>query len=295
MVLVEGDIAVFQINWKDKVANLLALSQLLNLGLDSFVFLDDNPAERAHVQFSLPEVAVPELPSDVTEWLSVFQAACFFEATGFTQEDRERAGYYRANATRAALLQSSQGQDDYLRSLDMEMEIASFDAVGRKRIAQLIAKSNQFNLTTRRYSETEVAAAESDPLRIALQIRLRDVFGDNGIISVVVADCREDAIDVETWLMSCRVLGRGVPEAVLDWLVAEARRQGKSFVRGTFVPTKKNMMVADHYRSLGFDLLDQRPDATTSWQLRVEGYRNKRPPIRVVDRILASHADEKAG
>jgi FkbH-like protein len=287
MVLDEQDIAVFQINWKDKAANLTALSQILNLGLDSFVFLDDNPAERAQIRFALPEVAVPELPNDVTEWLAVFQAACYFETTGFTQEDRERAGYYRANAMRAAQLQSSAGQEDYLRSLDMEMEIASFDAVGRKRIAQLIAKSNQFNLTTKRYSEADVAAAESDPKRIALQIRLRDIFGDNGMISVVIADRRENSLDIETWLMSCRVLGRGVPEAVLDWLVAEARRLGKRFIRGTFIPTKKNMMVAGHYRVLGFDLVDEKPDATTYWQLSVDGYRDKQPPIRVLDRIVA--------
>jgi FkbH-like protein len=287
MVLDEEDIAVFQINWRDKAANLTALSKILDLGLDSFVFLDDNPAERAQIRFALPEVAVPELPKDVTEWLAVFQAACYFETTGFTEEDRQRAGYYRANAIRAAQLQSSAGQEDYLRSLEMEMDIAPFDAIGRKRIAQLISKSNQFNLTTKRYSEADVAAAESDPRRITLQVRLRDIFGDNGMISVVIVDRRENSLDIETWLMSCRVLGRGVPEAVLDWLVAEARRLGKSFIRGTFIPTKKNMMVADHYRVLGFDLIDQKPYATTNWQLSVDAYNEKKPPIRVLDRIVA--------
>jgi len=290
MVLVEEDVAVFQINWKDKVANLSALSQILNLGLDSFVFLDDNPAERAQVRFSLPEVAVPELPKDVTEWLPVFQAACYFETTGFTQEDRERAGYYRGNAMRAAQLQSTEEREDYLRSLDMEMEIALFDPVSRRRITQLIAKSNQFNLTTRRYSEAEVAAVESDPRCLALQIRLRDVFGDNGMISVVIATHHDNSLDIETWLMSCRVLGRGVPEAVTDWLVAEAQRLGKSFIHGTFIPTKKNMMVADHYRTLGFNLIDQKPDATTYWRLSVDTYRYKQPPIRVHDRIVANCA-----
>jgi FkbH-like protein len=286
MVLDEEHIAIFQINWKDKAANLLVLSQFLNLSLESFVFLDDNPAERAQVRFTLPEVAVPELPKDVTEWLGVFQAACYFETTGFTQEDRERGGYYRANAMRAAQLQSSAGQADYLRSLDMEMEIASFDAAGRKRIAQLMTKSNQFNLTTKRYSEADVAAAEVDPTRIALQIRLSDIFGDNGMISVVIADLGQNSLDIETWLMSCRVLGRGVPEAVLDWLVGKARRLGKPFIRGTYIPTKKNMMVADHYRGLGFSLMDQKPDATTYWQLSVASYGDKRPPIRIRDRVI---------
>ena len=281
----EEDIAVFQVNWKDKAANLSALSQILNLGLDSFVFLDDNPAERAQVRFALPQVAVPELPNDVTEWVPIFQAACYFEATGFTREDRQRAGYYRANAMRAAQLQSSGSQEDYLRSLAMEMDIAAFDAAGRKRITQLIAKSNQFNLTTKRYSEADVALIESDVRRIALQIRLRDTFGDNGMISVVVADRSDTSLDIDTWLMSCRVLGRGVPEAVLDWLVLEARRSGKKSVRGTFVPTNKNMMVAEHYRDLGFDLVDRKADGTTHWQLSAEAYSYKRPPIRIQDHV----------
>lgn len=283
MILVEADIAVFQVNWKDKAANLSALSQILNLGFDSFVFLDDNPAERAQVRFALPQVAVPELPSDVTEWVPVFQAACYFEATGFTREDRERAGYYRANAMRAAQLQSSGSQEDYLRSLAMEMDIAAFDVAGRKRITQLVAKSNQFNLTTKRYSEADVALIESDARRIALQIRLRDKFGDNGMISVLIADRSDTSLDIDTWLMSCRVLGRGVPEAVLDWLVLEARRSGKKLIRGTFVPTNKNMMVAEHYKDLGFDLVDRKADGTTHWQLSVETYSYKRPPIRIRD------------
>ena len=288
MVLVKDDIAVFQINWKDKASNLVALSEILNLGLDSFVFLDDNPAERAQVRFALPQVAVPEVSKDVTEWVSALQAACYFEATGFTQEDRERAAYYRADARRAAQLVAFASQEDYLRSLDMEMQIAPFDAVGRKRIAQLIAKSNQFNLTTKRYSEADVAAAEADSGRVTLQIRLRDTFGDNGMISVVIADRGANSLDVETWLMSCRVLGRGVPEAVLDWLVAEARRSGKSFVRGTFIPSKKNMMVADHYRSLGFDLVGRKANGSTEWELSVDSYRDKSPPIRVRDLVLAN-------
>ncbi|MDD1518429.1 haloacid dehalogenase [Bradyrhizobium sp. WBAH10] len=287
MVLVEEDIAAFQINWTDKAANLQALSEILSLGLDSFVFLDDNPAERAQIRFALPQVAVPELPKDVTEWIPVFQSACYFEATGFTAEDRDRASYYRADARRTAQLKSFARQEDYLQSLDMELQVNPFDAVGRKRIAQLISKSNQFNLTTRRYSEADVASAEADPRRITMQMRLTDTFGDNGMIGVVIADIGTDALEIDTWLMSCRVLGRGVPEATLDLLVARARELGKGFVRGVYIPTKKNMMVADHYRNLGFELTGKRPGGETAWELSVHGYQDKKPPIRIRDAVGA--------
>lgn len=283
MVLSDADIAVFQINWKDKAANIAALADILNLGLDSFVFLDDNPAERAQVRFALPDVAVPELPKDVTEWLAVFQAACYFEVTGYTQEDRERADYYRANAKRSAQIQSFAGHGDYLKSLNMEMIVRPFDRAGRKRITQLIAKSNQFNLTTKRYSEVEVAATESDPSLVTLQVRLSDIFGDNGMISVVIANLADEALEIDTWLMSCRVLGRGVEEAVLDWLVGTARRIGKSLIKGVHIPTKKNMMVADHYKKLGFSFICEESDGTTHWQLAVDEYHDKKPPIRTLE------------
>jgi FkbH-like protein len=285
MVLTEKDVAIFQINWRDKVSNITALSELLNLGLDSFVFLDDNPAERAQIRFALPEVAVPEVPKDVTEWVAIFQAASYFEATGYTEEDRERANYYHANAMRAAQLEGFIAQDDYLKSLKMEMEIRSFDSAGCKRIAQLTAKSNQFNLTTKRYSEADVAAVERDPTLIGLQIRLSDIFGDNGMISVLVARRTQDSLDVDTWLMSCRVLGRGVPEAVLDWLVAAARGSGKAFIRGAYIPTPKNMLVANHYETLGFEFVEEKLDGTTHWQLAVGSYQFRQPPIRVVERF----------
>ncbi|MEA2837606.1 MAG: hypothetical protein QOD89_2156 [Bradyrhizobium sp.] len=286
MILNEKDVAVFQINWKDKVSNFTALSELLNLGLDSFVFVDDNPAERAQIRFALPDVAVPELPKDVTEWVAVLQAASYFETTGYTDEDRDRANYYRTNAMRAAQLESFAGKDDYLESLGMEMTIDSFDSAGRKRIVQLIAKSNQFNLTTKRYSEADVAAAQVDSALITLQVRLSDIFGDNGMISVIIARRSEDALDIDTWLMSCRVLGRGVPEAVLDWLVAEARSSGKSFIRGTYIPTQKNMLVVDHYKTLGFELVEKKPDGETCWRLAVDTYQPKQPPIRVLESLV---------
>jgi len=289
MVLTEEDIAVFQINWQDKAANLSTLAKKLDLGLDSFVFVDDNPAERARVRFALTDVAVPELPRDVTEWLPVLQAANYFETTGFTREDRERSDYYRANIKRAAQLEKLGGYGDYLESLAMEMELKPFDVVGRKRIAQLIAKSNQFNLTTRRYSESEVAALEADPTVSTFQARLKDVFGDNGMISVIIARHASAALEIDTWLMSCRVLGRSIPEALLNRLVEEALRLGKPSIRGSYVPSAKNMMVADHYKNLGFDLVATESNGVTWWELPVRSHQPKPSPIKISEeRTLAA-------
>ena len=186
MVLKEDDIVAFRVNWDDKAANIKALSAMMDLGLDSFVFLDDNPAERKRIRDALPAVAVPELPEDPSEWISVFQAAGYFEQAVFSREDQLRAGFYKANARRVAQLERIGNHDDYLRSLGMTLSIAPFDAAGRKRIAQLISKSNQFNVTTRRYSEAEVAALQSNPDAVTLQARLEDIFGDNGMISAVI-------------------------------------------------------------------------------------------------------------
>jgi FkbH-like protein len=153
MILKEDDIVAFRVNWDDKAANIKLIADQIDLGLDSFVFLDDNPAELKRVRDALPAVAVPELPEDPSEWLAVFQAAGYFEQTSFSRGDQFRAGFYKANALHAAQTERIGNHDDYRRSLGMTLSIAPFDAAGRKRIAQLIAKSNQFNLTTRRYSE----------------------------------------------------------------------------------------------------------------------------------------------
>lgn len=279
MVLREGDIASFQINWQDKAANIQALSRQLGLGLESFVFLDDNPVERARVRQALPDVAVPEVPKDVAEWPAVLQMACYFETRGFSEEDAKRTEYYRANAQRVAQLESFGDQDAFLRSLSMEMDIRPFDKAGRMRIAQLIAKSNQFNLTTRRYSEDEVAAAQDDPTIRTYQVRLRDAYGDNGMVSVVIMRDDGASYAIDTWLMSCRVLGRRLEEAILDRLVEDALADGKSSIMGTYIPTKKNMMVKNHYATLGFSAVETRPDGTSTWRLDVAGYAPKSPPI----------------
>jgi FkbH-like protein len=280
MVLKEDDIVAFRINWEDKAANIKAIADALDLSLDAFVFLDDNPAERKRVRDALPSVAVPELPEDPSDWLAVLQAAGYFEQAGFSQEDQLRAGFYKANALRAAQLERIGDYDDYLRSLGMTLSIAPFDSAGRKRIAQLISKSNQFNLTTRRYSEAEIAAMQSDADVFAIQARLQDIFGDNGMISAVICRQTDQFWKVDTWIMSCRVLGRRVEEAILQYLVAQARARGITEIIGRYIPTAKNELVRDHFKRLGFIQAGSQ-DGEMIWQLAISDYCEKSLPLKV--------------
>jgi FkbH-like protein len=281
MILKEEDIVAFRVNWDDKAANIKAIADTVDLGLDSFVFLDDNPAERKRVRDSLPSVAVPELPEDPSDWLSVFQAAGYFEQASFSKEDQLRAGFYKANALRAAQLERIGNHDDYLLSLGMTLSIAAFDSAGRKRIAQLISKSNQFNLTTRRYSEIEIAAMQSSPDTFTIQARLEDIFGDNGMISAVICRQAGQCWEVDTWIMSCRVLGRRVEDAILQYIVGQARLRGIAEIIGRYIPTAKNGLVRDHFNKLGFVQIDVQASGETTWQLVVESYCEKNLPLKV--------------
>jgi FkbH-like protein len=281
MILKEDDIVAFRVNWDDKAANIKAIASMIDLGLESFVFLDDNPAERKRVRDALPAVAVPELPEDPSEWISVFQAAGYFEQTNFSREDRQRAGMYKANAQRAAQLERIGNHDDYLRSLDMTLAIAPFDQPGRKRIAQLISKSNQFNLTTRRYSEPEVAALQANSDAVTVQARLTDMFGDNGMISAVICHKNGKQWEVDTWIMSCRVLGRRVEEAILQHLVRAARAAGASELIGRYIPTARNGLVRDHFEKLGFARLGEEANGETTWRLSVGEYSDKELPMKI--------------
>ncbi|WP_296596748.1 HAD family hydrolase [Phenylobacterium sp.] len=283
MVLKEDHIAVFQANWTDKAANLKAIAETLNIGVDALVFLDDNPAERAQVRRELPVVAVPELPEEPSLYPRLLMAAGYFEAVAFTQDDRDRAAMYQANAARAAAVQASGDLDSYLASLDMVCTIRPVDAVTRPRVAQLINKSNQFNLTTRRYTEAQVEAAEADPRRHASQIRLVDKFGDNGIICVLIADRAGDAWEIDTWLMSCRVLGRRVQEAALAHLAGAARADGAKKLVGRYIPSPKNAMVREHYAKLGFTQTSETVEGETTWELDLAAYEAPSLPMVIDD------------
>ena len=280
MVLREEHIAVFVANWGDKATNLRAIAAALNIGLDALVFLDDNPVERAQVRRELPMVAVPEIPADPALYPRALAAAGYFEAITFGDDDRVRADAYRANAERAAFAGTSD-MAGYLASLDMVAAVRPFDSVNRARIAQLINKSNQFNLTTRRYTEREVAAMEADASLATLQFRLVDRFGDNGMIAVVVLRPTEpQVLEVDTWLMSCRVLGRRMEEATLFHIVTAARALGATAVIGTYLPTAKNKMVAEHYGKLGFTWIEANEDGSSRWRLDLADYVAPELPMR---------------
>ena len=281
MVLKEDHIAVFTANWSDKANNLRDIAATLNIGTDSLVFLDDNPVERGQVREVLPEVAVPELSNDPADYIGLLANAGYFEAIGLSEEDLRRADFYQANAERVSL-QKVGNLEEYLHSLEMVATVSPFNAVGRVRIAQLINKSNQFNLTTRRYSESEVEAFEKDPAKFCLQVRLADRFGDNGMISVVIFDIDSDEWSCDTWLMSCRVLGRRVEDMVLSIVVEAARGTGATILRGTYIPTKKNGMVADHFAKLGFTKASHLSDGTTTWTMTLESHNRPQLPMQVI-------------
>jgi FkbH-like protein len=253
MLLRESDIAVFQANWKDKPSNINAIAEELSFGLDAMVFLDDNPAERASVRQALPEVAVPELPGDPALYARTLAAAGYFEAVVFSEEDAIRAASYRDNARRVSLQKQIADIESYLKSLEMEITFQPFNPTARQRITQLINKSNQFNLTTKRYTEAQVAEFEHDLACFTVQVRLSDIFGDNGIISVII--CRQSLPgewDIDTWVMSCRVLGRRIENMVFDNILNHAKKYGIQKLRGMYIPTDRNKLVAEHYSKLGF-------------------------------------------
>lgn len=283
MLLKLNHFAVFQANWNDKASNIQAIVEELSLGLDSVVFLDDNPVERGLVRELLPQVAVPELPEEPAYYARTLAAAGYFEGIAFAAEDLKRAGFYQDNAKRVQMQKQVGGVDAYLASLDMTITFQPFDSTGRARIVQLINKSNQYNLTTRRYTDPEVRKAETDLDVFTLQVRLADVFGDNGMISVVICRPEADRVwQIDTWLMSCRVLGRKVEHMVLRELLKHASSAGIEKLVGVYIPTERNKLVVDHYLKLGFTKTGEDPSGVTHWELPVAGTEPDSAPMRVV-------------
>ena len=272
MVLKRDDIAAFVANWQDKPTNLREIARTLNIGLDSLVFFDDNPAEREIVRQNLPEVAVAEVPPEVTGFSRCVAEGGWFEAVSFTAEDQQRGKQYLANQHRESALSSATNMDDFLASLEMRMLAAPFNRIDLPRIAQLTGKTNQFNVTTRRYSQEELAAFAADPDTVALSFRLTDKFGDNGLICVLIAlpdHAEHDALRINTWLMSCRVLGRQVEEEVINQLSMIAHERGFARIIGEYIPTAKNGMVRDLYQRMGFVRVSPEDAATSLWSMAV--------------------------
>ncbi len=253
MLLRRSDIASFVANWDDKATNLRRIAAELSIGLDSLVLLDDSAFERNLVRAAVPEVAVPEVPQDEPALMpSVLAAAGYFETVSITEEDRRRGATYAAGAGRAVPVGTAD-LPAYLRSLEMTLTWRRFDRVALERIVQLVNKTNQFNLTTRRTTAAGILALIDDPMVLGLQLRLRDRHGDSGIIAVVIGRMQTaGAMRIESWLMSCRVLGRGVELATLAVLAAQAAALGATTLHGEYIPSGRNFMVSTHYRGLGF-------------------------------------------
>ena len=282
-VLKREDFVVFRANWEPKSHNLYATAEELKLLPESFVFVDDNPAEREIVRQEVPGAAVPEI-TKVEEYIRVLDRSGFFEVTNFSEDDLKRNEMYLANEQRNRMQKNFSDYGDYLRSLEMKAQIGAFDPAYFSRIAQLTNKSNQFNLTTHRYSQSEIEQIAADPQYLTVCGRLEDKFGDNGVVSIVIGRKEKDVLQIELWLMSCRVLKRDMEYAMMDTLVKQCRDCGIRQIYGYFYPTAKNAMVKDFYALQGFEKLEEDVDGNAKWSFRIpEQYTLKNQVITVME------------
>lgn len=263
------DFAVIKANWSHKHENIAEIAATLNIGLDSLVFVDNNPVERAIVRQHLPEVLVPEVGTDPSGFAALLEQSGCFETLSVSDNDLQRTRFYEGNSARKGLESSFGDYGEFLNSLEMEAEIKPFSPVYLDRITQLTNKSNQFNTTTRRYTIAEIERIAGDPGYIHLYGRLKDKFGDNGLVSVVIGEIEGKTLSILLWLMSCRVLKRGMEDAMIDILVCQCRDRGIERVDGYYFPTPKNGMVAGLYGELGFEKVSEDDSGSTAWQFKV--------------------------
>ncbi|MEO5892837.1 MAG: HAD-IIIC family phosphatase [Ferruginibacter sp.] len=271
MVLHLEDIAVFMANWETKVDNIRQIQSILNIGFDSIVFLDDNPFERNIVRENIEAITVPELPEDPAEYLEFLYQQNLFETISFSGEDTERTKQYQVEATRTVLQKSFVNEDEFLQSLDMISVVEPFNKFNTPRTAQLSQRSNQFNLRTIRYTESDIELLIADENFSSFTFTLADKFGDNGMICVIILKNENaDTLFIDTWFMSCRVLKRGMENFVLNTIANYAKTKGRHYLKGEYIPTAKNELVKDHYLKLGFH------QSGNHWLLDVSGYEEKK-------------------
>jgi FkbH-like protein len=264
--------AAKRINCQPKEVNIAEIARELNIGLDSLVFLDDNPVERAKVRAALPQVLTPEMPTDPAHYRRFLLELDVFDTLRLTEEDRKRNQMYAEQQARQAFeekLGSSGSLDDYLAELQMVVEIEPANSLTLPRIAQLTGKTNQFNLTTRRYSEAQINEMQAQGVQV-YGARVTDRFGDNGLTGVLIVKPKSDEVwEIDTLLLSCRVMGRGVETSLLAFLVEQAHRAGIAKIQGRFIPTAKNSPAEDCYRRHQFHELEHQEDNTTLWEIEV--------------------------
>lgn len=274
MVLRLEDISVFVANWENKADNIRHIQSILNIGFDSMVFLDDNPFERNIVRENLPEVTVPELPEDPAEYLEYLYTLNLFETVSFSEEDSERTKMYQIEAKRAKVQQKFTNEEDFLQSLNMTSLVEPFNKFNQPRVAQLSQRSNQFNLRTVRYTDAGIEKITVSEDHFTFTFTLEDKFGDNGLICVIILKKENaEATFIDTWFMSCRVLKRGMENFVLNTIADFCNQKGFTTLKGEYIPTAKNEMVANHYGNLGFE------KANDFWILKVTDYIPKKTYI----------------
>jgi len=254
MVLRLDDISIFVANWKNKADNIRYIQDVLNIGFDSMVFLDDNPAEREIVRQSLPGVTVPELPEDPAYYIPYIESLNLFETVSYSENDKDRTSQYQQEAKRKKLISSVTNMDDYLKSLEMKGNISAFNSDDVSRIAQLTQRSNQFNLRTKRYTEKDITEFMNSDHHLTYTIKLKDKFGDYGLISVIILEkTNDDVYFVDTLIMSCRVLKRDVENYALNKIVGDVKNKGVNNIIGEYLPTPKNKLVSDLLTKLSFE------------------------------------------
>ncbi len=280
-ILLPDDFIIIKANWNPKNLNTKDIAEELNLGADSFVFVDDNPAERKVVADYVEGIATPEIDQP-ENYIRIIDRNAYFEVTNFSEEDLKKSELYRDNSKRSQMMSTFDNYEDYLKSLEMKAEIASFKPIYLERISQLTNKSNQFNLTTKRYSLSDIEEVKNDDNYIKLYGKLEDIFGDNGVISVVIGNIKnKDELHIDLWIMSCRVLKRNMEFAMMDKLVEKAKEKNIKTIYGYYYPTKKNKMVNDFYDLQGFTLKKSDEEGNKVYKLDVDKYVNQNNVIEV--------------
>ena len=278
MILKEKDFYSIKANWNPKFENISNIAKEINIGVDSIVFMDDNPAERELVKGNLPMVEVPDIGSNIVDYIDHIDKNGYFEIINLSKEDLERNKFYEMNKKRENEKSAYSSYEDFLKSLDMQAEIDFIKPIYTDRIAQLTNKTNQFNLTTKRYTLSDIENISKDSNKIIIYGRLKDKFGDNGLISIIIGKIEEKNLHIDLWLMSCRVLKRDMEKAMLDFLVEYCNKNNIENIYGYYYKTSKNDMVKDHYLELGFECLEKN-DLDSRWVLEVKNIRKKKNKV----------------
>ena len=269
-ILKVEDFVSFKANWQEKHLNIMEIAKEINIGLDSMVFIDDNPMERQIVRENLQMVTVPEIDSDdVSSYVRIIDQAGYFDLIGISEDDLYRNQSYASNIQRNEVKKQFVSYEEFLKSLDMTAEISSFQPIYLERIAQLTNKTNQFNLTTKRYTYSEIEEISKDNNYITLCGRLKDKFGDNGLVSIIIGKKEHNVLHIHLWLMSCRVLKRGMENAMFSMLIKKIKEEKLTEIIGYYYKTQKNAMVDSLYQKLGFELIGKNNEDTI-WKLRIE-------------------------